>query len=90
MAGDGNREELAENKRAGTSDSSDFLRKQTVKLWGWEWDEGGGLNLGKSGYWRSLYIENHQEPFANKEERVKGTEYETQDTKARNKSGRAM
>lgn len=31
--------------------------------------EGGGLNLGKSEYWRPLNIENHQQPFANKEER---------------------
>lgn len=27
--------------------------------------EGGGLNLGKSEYWRPLNIENHQQPLVN-------------------------
>lgn len=52
------------------SDSSDFLRQQTEsgnKMKGNQ--EGGGLNLGKSEYWRSLNTENHQRPFVNKEKR---------------------
>lgn len=76
----------------GTSGSSDFLlRQQTGRVNEMKGNqEGGGLNLGKSEYWRPLNMENHQQPFVNKEERVKQTEYETQDTMARNKSGRVM
>lgn len=32
VTGNGNREELGENKRAGTSEGSDFLRKETVRV----------------------------------------------------------
>lgn len=47
---------------------------ETANCEGWMrwWKEtrkGNGLNLGKSEHWRSLNIENHQQPFVNKEQR---------------------